>query len=83
MSLQIDLVSTSVAAASDAATALDEHLRVLLGAADLFRALGHEVASREMQRALLRALHVLHALQDELVCLELIENVVKRCPLPS
>ncbi|MGN6111069.1 MAG: hypothetical protein ACTHU0_38585 [Kofleriaceae bacterium] len=76
--MQIDLVSVSVSGARAAAAALDEHLRVLLGAAGLFRALGHETAGREMERAVARALNVVHVLRDELVCLEVIENFITR-----
>jgi hypothetical protein len=42
--------------------------------------------SSEVKRTLGRAihvLHVLHVLQDELVCLEVVEDFVKRSQLPS
>ncbi len=81
--MRLDLVSVSVSGATAAATTLEEHLRILLGAADLFQALGHETASSEMKRAISRAIHVLHVLQDELVCLVVVENFVKRNQMPS
>lgn len=76
--MRLDLVSVSVEGAIAAAAALDEHLRILLGTADLFRVLGHETASREMERTLGRALNVVHVLRDELVCLEAIESFIAR-----
>jgi hypothetical protein len=77
------LVFDQVAAANRAVVALDENLRVLLAVSDLLRVMGHDVASREMQRALMRALHVLQVLRDELACLEVVEDFVKRSQLPS
>lgn len=77
--MEVDLVLDQMAAANRAVAALDEQLRVLLGVTDLLRVMGHEVASRELQRTLMRSIRVLQVLRDELVCLEVIENFVKRC----
>lgn len=81
--VETELVLSQVAAASRAVIVLDEHLRVLLGVTDLLRVMGHEAESRETQRALMRAVRVLRLLQDELVCLHVVENLVKRCRLLS
>lgn len=81
--MESDLLLGQVAAANRAVAALDENLRVLLAVTDLLRVMGHEVARREMQRALMRALQVLQVLRNELVCLEVVEDFVKRYQLPS
>lgn len=81
--MESDLVLGQVAAANRAFAALDEHLRVLLAVTDVLRVMGHEVASRELQHALMRAIQVLQVVRHELACLEIVENFIKRCQLTS
>jgi len=81
--MEPDLVLAELAAANRAVVALHEHLRVLLGVADLLRAIGHELVSRDIQASLMRAIRVASSLRDELACLEAVENLVKRRQQPS
>jgi hypothetical protein len=67
--MQTDSVPGQVAAANRAAAALDERLRVLLAFADLLRVMGHEVASREMERVVMRSLRMLEAVRMQLLSL--------------
>lgn len=79
--MESDLVLGQVVmTASRAFAALDEHLRVLLAVTDLLRVMGHEVASRELQRALMRAIQVVQVVRHELVYLEVVANYIQKLP---
>lgn len=62
--------------AVDAVTALEQHVAMLLGIADVLAQQCHE--SREMRRALERSLRALCAFREELATIEVIERYLAR-----
>lgn len=63
--------------AANALSALVEHLMSLLACVDLLAAEGHDAAAREVRRSLMRATTCLHALREELVTIEIVENYLR------
>lgn len=62
---------------ADALEALMEHLMSLLACADLLAIEGHDVTAHEVRRSLMRATTCLHALREELVTIEIVENYLR------
>lgn len=64
--------------AVDAVTALEQHVTMLLGIADILAQQCHDHASREMRRALERSKRALCAFREELAAIEVIERYLAR-----
>lgn len=72
--------------AVDSVTALEQHVAMLLGMADVLAQHCHDHASREMRRALERSMRALCVFREELATIEVIERYLARQqedPTPS
>lgn len=73
----VDDICATRSRVADALETLIEHLMTLMGCADLLAAGGHDVTAREVRRSLMRAMTCLHALREELVTIEIVENYLR------